>query len=62
MRYYRGKPMKDYKPKYKVFTVETFFSKMKLLRIPLILKGNEAYDADGDRRIILKLKQLKLKQ
>ena len=53
MRYYKGKLMKDFKPKYKVTTVEGFLSRMKALRVPLTVRGNEAFDADGDRRIKL---------
>lgn len=53
MRYYKGKPMKDYKPKFKVYTVEAFLRRLNTSRVPLTVRGNEAFDADGDRRIKL---------
>lgn len=52
-RYYKGRLMKDYKPKFKVYTVESFLRRLNTSRVPLTVRGNEAFDADGDRRIKL---------
>ena len=56
MRYYRGKPMKDYKPKHVCTSVRAFCRWLEQSHINLRVIGGVAYDADGDRRIILKLK------
>ena len=56
MRYYRGKPMKEYKAKVRTNSVRTFCKALQESRRPLWVRGLTAYDADGDRRIILKLK------
>lgn len=57
MRYYRGKLMKDYKAKVRTGSVRTFCKALQESRRPLWVRGLTAYDADGDRRVILKLKE-----
>ena len=54
MRYYKGKPMRDYKPKRRTSTVEGFCRLIDEARMSLRVVGCTAYDADGDRRIILR--------
>lgn len=56
MRYYRGKLMKDYKAKVRTNSVRTFCKALQESRRPLWVRGLTAYDADGDRRVILKLR------
>ena len=48
--------MKDYKAKVRTGSVRTFCKALQESRRPLWVRGLTAYDADGDRRVILKLK------
>ena len=57
MRYYRGKPMKDYKPKVRTISIKTFCHALDYSRTDLFVRGLTAYDRDGDKRVILKLKK-----
>ena len=54
MRYYRGKPMKD---KVRTISIKTFCHALDYSRTDLFVRGLTAYDRDGDKRVILKLKK-----
>lgn len=56
MRYYKGKPMKDYKPKVRTISIKTFCRALNNSRTDLWVRGLTAYDKDGDKRVILKIK------
>lgn len=56
MRYYRGKLMRDYKPKIRTISIKTFCRALDYSRTDLWVRGLIAYDKDGDKRVILKLK------
>ena len=57
MRYYKGKPMKDYKPKVRTMSIKTFCRALNYSRTDLWVRGLTAYDIDGDKRVILRLKK-----
>lgn len=60
MRYYKGKPMKDYKPKVRTMSIKTFCRALNNSRTDLWVRGLTAYDKDGDKRVILRLKKEQL--
>lgn len=60
MRYYKGKLMKDYKPKIRTISIKTFCRALDSSRTDLWVRGLTAYDRDGDKRVMLKLKKEQL--